>query len=51
VAFTMEPAGNPQSPIASGPFPFGWALTPVILAHGGTAAFMLMVVELLRRQK
>lgn len=29
----------------------GWAFTPLIFIHWGTAAFMLFVVELLRRDK
>jgi dipeptide/tripeptide permease len=29
----------------------GWSFTPVLLIHWGTAAFMLLIVELLRRGK
>jgi hypothetical protein len=29
----------------------GWSFTPVLLIHWGTAAFMLTIVELLRRGK
>jgi Domain of unknown function (DUF4267) len=29
----------------------GWSFTPALLVHWGTAAFMLVIVELLRRGK
>lgn len=29
----------------------GWSFTPVLVVHWGTAAFMLVIVELLRRGK
>jgi Domain of unknown function (DUF4267) len=29
----------------------GWSFTPVLVVHWGTAAFMLVIVELIRRRK